>query len=622
MSEITPTVSKSTLNLGYISEVLRRSQTDFTPIRSSGTYDLEELCTHININIWAKYKPIRDSRLFIDPDQLSEAMAAAAYGLNLHSMLDTPALVVTGPITLNYDLPTAPFRLGDFIGYLHTAPVPYTIRCTADTLELITVTALRVILTPSQGSDRAIGFSDIIQAAGIDDNWRLAVILADGECTAPLYFWTAERAVTSLYADSDKYECLCPMNNIRSSLTAGTTYTLVAMLLRTGADWDLTYDNQGYPVSLLPTGTTDALCLATDTPGTDRFQLIATQQDQTKTTLWTALRYLSFTAEPLSNPHTAQSPYGGTAQYSKYLITDINLAFRFHETDYYSDFLTNYRQGYILITAQLACEDSYKATLNDEDLAADDIYALASNTFAVTYQTPLSQAACGEITTGQDEDIVLPLQLALPHLYLDYEPGAASQWHLYIYVEYKNTPNSRRLLADMDIDYDKTGAATVDKYVEYENSQTGGGGSSDGTTPSIAVDLQDQWQPSSVAISGYTIYESFSNYNVGSGIATIKLTIKNKPGFKLYINSYAESNYDYTIAWDLDTQPAASPAYNSTGAKAHTSGAQKDPAAGISNFTEVDYTNDGGTHTIYITYRKDSSVNANNDKGYIAIPNS
>lgn len=88
----------------------------------------------------------------------------------------------------------------------------------------------------------------------------------------------------------------------------------------------------------------------------------------------------------------------------------------------------------------------------------------------------------------------------------------------------------------------------------------------------------------------------------------------------LYINSYAESSFDYTIAWDLDADPVSSPAYNSTGVKAHTKGNQKNPANGISSFTAVDYANDGGEHTIYITYRKDQSQHSNNDKGYVAIP--
>ncbi len=623
MADINPIIG-TPVDIHTVSEVLKRSQTDFQQVSSRDTFDLAALCTHANINMWAKYKPFRSERPFINPDELAAAAKAAGYGLNLQSMFDTPASVVSGPNTLAYERPSAPFRLADFYNYLHTAQPPYAIRCTAETLELITVTALRIQLTPSEGGERAVGFADLVSANSLDETWRLAVILADEDCTAPLYFWTAEKAVTSATAsESERYECVCPMNNIRSSLVAGTTYTLVAMLLRTGADWDISYDNQGYPAASLPTGAADAICLATDTPGTDRFRLVATADDETKTTLFNALRYMSLTAQPVNNPHTAVSPYGGTAKYSLYNITDISLAFLFHETDYYSEFLTNYRQGYIIISAQLQCDDSYKATLNIEELSQSDIYNLGTNSFAVAPQTILSEATCGSITPGQDEDIQLSLSLSLPYLYLDHSDTAeTSKWHLYIYVEYKYTPNSRRLLASMDIDYDKRGQQTVDKYAEYENSQTGGGGSSGDTAPSLAVDLQDQWQPSSVAISGYTIYESSSNYNVGSGIATIKLTIKNKPDFKLYINSYAESNYDYTIAWDLDTQPAASPAYNTAGVKAHTRGTQKDPAAGIANFTEVDYANDGGTHTIYVTYRKDGSVNTNNDRGYIAIKNS
>ena len=116
------------------------------------------------------------------------------------------------------------------------------------------------------------------------------------------------------------------------------------------------------------------------------------------------------------------------------------------------------------------------------------------------------------------------------------------------------------------------------------------------------------------------MYETFSKNNVNNGVASMKVTIQNMPQFVLYINSYAESSWDYTIAWELDTEPASSPGYSSTGVKAHTRGNQADPANGELAFTPVSYANDGGEHTIWITYRKDNSQHSNNDKGYVAIP--
>lgn len=136
---------------------------------------------------------------------------------------------------------------------------------------------------------------------------------------------------------------------------------------------------------------------------------------------------------------------------------------------------------------------------------------------------------------------------------------------------------------------------------------------------SLDVDLNNQWVDSTKTLDGYKVYMSNSNHNVDNGYASMKFKFKGQPNFKLWINSYAESIYDYTIAWNMDVNyPTSNPSYNSTGVKAHTRGNQKDPTS-ISNFTEVDYSNDGGEHFVVVTYRKDFSGTYNDDRGYVAI---
>lgn len=90
----------------------------------------------------------------------------------------------------------------------------------------------------------------------------------------------------------------------------------------------------------------------------------------------------------------------------------------------------------------------------------------------------------------------------------------------------------------------------------------------------------------------------------------------------VYINSYAESDYDYTIAFDLDAEkPSSLPEDYSDWVKATTKGQQYDPSGDVgSNYTKVEYPNDGGTHSIWIVYRKDFSYDANDDRGYVLIP--
>ena len=139
-------------------------------------------------------------------------------------------------------------------------------------------------------------------------------------------------------------------------------------------------------------------------------------------------------------------------------------------------------------------------------------------------------------------------------------------------------------------------------------------------TPTVFdVDLNNQWVESNKTLDGYKVYMSNSNYNVDNGYASMKFKFEGMPDFKLWINSYAESYYDYTVAWDLDVDyPTSLPSDSTSGVKANTNGNQKDPTS-ISNFTEVDYSNDGGEHFVVVTYRKDSSAYNYDDRGYVAV---
>lgn len=154
----------------------------------------------------------------------------------------------------------------------------------------------------------------------------------------------------------------------------------------------------------------------------------------------------------------------------------------------------------------------------------------------------------------------------------------------------------------------------------------GSGGS--GESSNISVNLNSQWQASSVSnpdSSLYDIYESYSNYNVNSGVATMYITITGLTEFTCYIRSYAESSYDYVSISQLDqtiTGSSSSEYSDTTLVKAYTRGNQQSGTA-LSNYTEVNYTGiDGGTHVITVIYRKDSSDNYNDDKGYILVPKS
>ena len=126
-----------------------------------------------------------------------------------------------------------------------------------------------------------------------------------------------------------------------------------------------------------------------------------------------------------------------------------------------------------------------------------------------------------------------------------------------------------------------------------------------------SINLNNQWRksdtmsnPDSELYDG--IYESFSNFNIHNSTATCTITIDGYTEFKLYVRSVAEKYNDYVIVYNLDS---------TTVEKYTTQGKQQD------KYTSVKFSNiDGGEHTITIVYRKDSTTNSGDDRGYFLIP--
>ena len=148
----------------------------------------------------------------------------------------------------------------------------------------------------------------------------------------------------------------------------------------------------------------------------------------------------------------------------------------------------------------------------------------------------------------------------------------------------------------------------------------------DSDTSGYKVLLNNQWRqsasvsnPDSSTYEG--VYESYSNYNTNSTAAIMYIDINGLSTFKLYIRSYAESNYDYVMVSQLDKSINNSSSYSDTTlVKAYTRGNQQSGTT-ISNYTLVEFTGiDKGSHRITVLYRKDSSQNKYDDRGYVLIP--
>ena len=148
-------------------------------------------------------------------------------------------------------------------------------------------------------------------------------------------------------------------------------------------------------------------------------------------------------------------------------------------------------------------------------------------------------------------------------------------------------------------------------------------------TEYFTVDLNSQWQNStsygslSSDTANYDFYESFGNYNVSNGKATMFITIDGYASFTFKVRNYSENSYDYVVVNNLDDttvpswQPSVGSGTASSGKVYYTNRGKS------SNKTWYDVTFndlDSGEHIITVTYGKDSIVNSNDDRGYVAIP--
>ena len=128
--------------------------------------------------------------------------------------------------------------------------------------------------------------------------------------------------------------------------------------------------------------------------------------------------------------------------------------------------------------------------------------------------------------------------------------------------------------------------------------------------PYYEVVLNDgQWVDSGETIDGNVVYKSDAgsyNVNDGKSIATIKTF--GLTNLKLYIRSYAESSYDYTEAFAVDTEAVREKGLYTTKGK-----------QSATNYIECIYELDGREHTIQLMYSKDRGGNTHDDRGYFYV---
>ena len=182
----------------------------------------------------------------------------------------------------------------------------------------------------------------------------------------------------------------------------------------------------------------------------------------------------------------------------------------------------------------------------------------------------------------------------------------------------RNVSPTGRFIKNINANWDQSGdnGVPIGWSVEYIESNI---------NTSYNINLNGEWTISNISNPDSSlydgVYESYSNYNVNNSYATMYINIGGYDNFKLYIRSNGENNYDYVMVSQLDKTINNNTDYNDTTlVKSHTRGSQNSGTS-LSNYKLVEFTNiGGGTHTITIIYRKDSSSHYGTDKGYVLIP--
>ena len=152
----------------------------------------------------------------------------------------------------------------------------------------------------------------------------------------------------------------------------------------------------------------------------------------------------------------------------------------------------------------------------------------------------------------------------------------------------------------------------------------------------ISVDLNNAWQINTEDNPDpalYDMYESYSNQyeEEGASLALMKIHVSGCTQLSIYIRSYAESDYDYCVAFNEDfdagntdwwsyTEEFEWVNFNDLECTKITTSGNQDEGTSVDSYVLVTYQLDGGEHDIWIAHRKDGSVSEGNDQSYVLIP--
>lgn len=290
------------------------------------------------------------------------------------------------------------------------------------------------------------------------------------------------------------------------------------------------------------------------------------------------------------------------------------------DTDYYSD---DYQDKFDIVYTKLSDE---AVTITYTTYDPNDIETLALKT-DITY--PYSGGTTSS-TTLTSFDVPYTYQYVVKQtsdkFSADSQTYTANQDARTI--SFTLYPNNREFASVADLEaygyaWEGMTAYVVDTRYKYGN------GKWTEITEYFTVNLNSQWQNStsygslSSDTANYDFYESFGNYGVDNGKATMFITINGYASFTFKVRNYSEGYYDYVVVNNLDdtTVPSWQPSVGSgTASSGKVYYTNKDKSSSTTWYDVTFNDLDGGEHIITVTYGKDGSSSDSDDRGYVAIP--
>lgn len=225
-------IATAPITTSALRQLLKRSHvdtdevvTDYAPVTVKG------LCTHTNINKWAKFKPVNSERLFSAEKNLEEIMQEANYGLIASNLLyDAESLALSTSADSSdylYDQVRAPYHFWHFTKYNHMAVCPIRVEWQKKDTDYGQSISAILNLDERDISGQDL-ISNYINSLGKNlDDYTFAIAVIQNENVVA--YVRAEEPLKDYY-DEYSREIGCYLNEVAGMTDNAATYA-VAMLL-------------------------------------------------------------------------------------------------------------------------------------------------------------------------------------------------------------------------------------------------------------------------------------------------------------------------------------------------------------------------------------------------------